>query len=259
MQVMLHILNNGLSTDTWRPSRALDAAARFLENDKNVRPEDRTTLRGYVNELVRVGLVLAGSTGLTKNVQNSLVALLPLVNTRQYVGTWSTLTDFIFELAPTTTDVFCLLTELLKTVTSGTDTFQGPLADSATPFTTRILDTVTASVTWTAPFNTTFETTSETTTPTTTTDVYTRSNATHALRHFFEVFEIVVRRTPRERQHAISTVTGLLRTNSEQPWAVPLSDILTDILVSQRKTVDITDPAITSFLRFKNDLYMGRQ
>jgi hypothetical protein len=262
-QAMIHLLNTNieglfLPGVTWRAIRALEAAETFVRNDKNVRMEDRATLKKYVNELVRIGLILTETTGLTKPIQGALAKLIPLTNERQYTSVWQLLTDAMFEFVPTTPDLHCLIVEVAirmmpANLTDAAKYFQGELANEAYPFVTRAFETIAKMINWAEPFELKeVDSASEVT--------YNRGNVTHELRHLLELFERLVVRTPKERQFVMNFFANIVNRNGDAPWVVPLADIVIDSIMNQRKINDITtETQVVQFMRLKNNLLIEKQ
>jgi len=232
-QVMLKILKHEISE--WRAVAALKAAGLFIKNGKDVRIEDRTTLKGYVQELVRLGLVIADANGYTNDIQSALGSVVVYANQQQYAGVWNTCIEYIFMQNNNELDNHCFMTNLLDIITTEDKTFQGSLAGESITFPIKCFDNIVSYVDWDAPFE----------------GEPTRDNISHELKYCITAFKILISRSSKERNHAVMYIHRIMTTSLDKAWSPTFTEILVSAIVST-KNVDITDPAIVSIIKTAN-------
>lgn len=232
-QVMLKILKD--STDEWKSIAALMAAGLFIKNGTNIRVEDKTTLKGYVQELIRLGLIIADKNGYTDDIQASLGLVALYANQHQYKGVWDTCVEYIFMQTNNKLDNHCFMANLLNIITRDDKTFQKDLVGDSITFPIKCFDRIVSYVSWDVPFNLDL----------------TRENIPHELMHSITAFKILISRSTKERNHALMYMRRIMTTYITKSWSATFTEILISAIAST-KNVDITDPAIISIIKVAN-------
>jgi len=249
IDAMLSILKNNANGD-WRSSDALKAAAIFIKNDEKVSLADKTTLKLMVLEITRLGLTLSENQGPSKQVLQGFLELVPLAITRQYPGLTSICLDAVYRIldASTTNDVdtiMCFVAALVtdvfpNTTTKPSETYTGELATALQGITIRSFEFITPNIDW-----------SEAITVNTDTGKVTKS---HNFKHFLDVLEVLISRTPKERSLAMNFATNIIQKYRSERWITAFAELISDAIIDAHKVVDISDSSVVQFLRTKNQL-----
>jgi len=227
----------------WKTKMSLFTAVLFIKKGADIRPEDRPTLQGYVQELVRIGLVKTETTGFISDIQLTLAMLILYSNENQYRAIWDTCIEFVFS-QPETDDYnkCCFISKVCSITVPTIDdtdakTFQGDMAPMLIPFTKRVFELVSGDLLK----------------PIFKGDIFIKDELSHSAKHFLTVFGILISRTQGERSIAMRFVDHYVRENAN-PSTTAFAEIIMGIIVSSKKYVDMTDLNIVQFIKLVNGL-----